>query len=314
MFGRCENLKTLDLSSFDTSNVIYMDSMFEECERLEELNLSNFNTFNVMSKRRMFYNCKNLGILDISSFTTSNNTNMSNIKENNDKAEKTVMNEQDNSQADTLYKDYSREEDKIVCAYKNGQSMNRIAKEFNTYATSIKRILEKNNVKLRHDSKEKGELYVKDGEKLIEWAKAQGRLVTKMELAKVIGTKRLSPSYFLKYPELGQYVEIDMQNELNEYYKKLYEWLKENNIPYKPNDRTKLKVSVDALLLGKYSNIAIQISEKPQYVSKKKHEENMQLKLFRAKEANVKILFVTKEDFESFDKLNKLLDDIKNNK
>lgn len=210
-----------------------------------------------------------------------------------------------------LYKEYSSEEEKIVNAYKNGQSMNSIAKEFSTYATTIRRILERHNVKLRHDFVKKGELYVKDGDKLIEWAKAQGRLVTKTELAKVIGKKRLSPSYFLKYPELGQYVEIDMQNELSEYYKKLYEWLKENNIPYKPNDRTKLKVSVDALLLGKYSNIAIQISEKPQSVSKKKHEESMQLKLLRAKEANIKILFLTKEDFENLNNFKKILDDIK---
>ena len=122
-----------------------------------------------------------------------------------------------------LYKEYSSEEEKIVNAYKNGQSMNSIAKEFSTYATTIRRILERHNVKLRHDFVKKGELYVKDGDKLIEWAKAQGRLVTKTELAKVIGKKRLSPSYFLKYPELGQYVEIDMQNELSEYYKKLYE-------------------------------------------------------------------------------------------
>ena len=208
----------------------------------------------------------------------------------------------------------SSEEDKIVDAYKNGQSMNSIAKEFNTYATTIKRILEKHNIQLRHDTREKGELYVKGGEKLIEWAKAQGRLVTKAELAKVVGTKRLSPSYFFKYPELGQYVETETQHELNEYYKKLYEWLKQNNIPYKPKDRTKLNVTVDALLLGKYSNIAIQISEKPQFVSKKKHQETMQLRLLRAKEANVKILFLTKENFENLDNLNKLLGDLKNNK
>ena len=210
-----------------------------------------------------------------------------------------------------IYKEYSSEEDKIVSAYKNGQSMNSIAKEFNTYPTSIRRILEKHNVKLRHDSLKKGELYVKDGDKLIEWAKSQGRLVTKSELAKVIGKKRLSPSYFLKYPELGQYVKVDMQNELDKYYEKLYEWLKENNIPYKPKDRTKLKVSVDALLLGKYSNIVIQISEKPKFVSKKKYEETMQLRLLRAKETNTQILFLTKEDFENLNNLNKLLDDLK---
>lgn len=210
-----------------------------------------------------------------------------------------------------INKGQDNKETKIVDAYNNGQSMNAIAKEFHTYPTSVRRILKRYNVELRHDTREKGKLYVEDGEKLIEWAKAQGRLVTKAELAKVAGTKRLSPSYFLKYPELGQYVEIDIQNDLKEYYQKLYEWLKENDIPYKPNDRTKLKISVDALLLGKYSNIAIQISEKPRYVSKKRHKEAMQLKSLRAKEAGITIIFLNKENFESLDNVKTLLDDLK---
>lgn len=74
----------------------------------------------------------------------------------------------------------------IISAYEKGQSINSIAKTFETYPTSIKRILEKNKIELRHDSRKKGEVYVEDGEKLLEWAKAQGRLVTKSELAKVI--------------------------------------------------------------------------------------------------------------------------------
>lgn len=201
-------------------------------------------------------------------------------------------------------------EQEIIEKYNIGQSMNEIAKEYKTYATTIKRILEKNGIKLRHDSASKGTLLVNDGEKLIEWAKAQNRLVTKEELAKIAGTKRLSPSYFIKYPELGQYVKVETQGELSEYYNKLYDWLKENDIPYKPNDRTRMKVSVDALLLKEYSNIAIQISIKPINISKKKYDENMQLKSLRAKEKGLEIIFLNKEDFENLDNLKLILDEL----
>ena len=208
-------------------------------------------------------------------------------------------------------KEQYNKETRIVEAYNNGESMNAIANDFNTYPTTIKRILEKHDVKLRHDAKRRSKLYVKNGEQLIEWAKAQDRLVTKAELAKVAGTKRLSPSYFFKYPELGQYVENDIQDDLKEYYQKLYKWLKENDIPYKPMDRTKLKISVDALLLGEYSNFAIQIAEKPRHVDKKKYEKIMKTKFLRAKEAGITIIFLNKENFENLDNVKILLDDLK---
>ena len=200
----------------------------------------------------------------------------------------------------------------IISAYKKGQSINSIAKTFKTYPTSIKRILEKNEIELRHDSRKKGEVYVEDGEKLLEWAKAQDRLVTKSELAKVIKKSRLSPSYFIKYPELGQYVETRTQKSLKIYMNELYDWLKKNNIPYKPNDRSTLGgLSVDALLLGEYSNLAIQISEKPTYVSKKQHEINIKQKLERAEKVGIRIVFLNKDHFENLDDVKLLLDSLK---
>lgn len=200
----------------------------------------------------------------------------------------------------------------IIEAYEKGQSINSIARAFGTYPTSVRRILERNNVKLRHDSRKKGELYVQDGEKLLEWAKAQGRLVTKTELAAIIGKSKLSPSYFIKYPELGQYVETRTQKSLEIYINQLYNWLKENNIPYKPNDRTVLEgLSLDALLLGEYSNLALQISERATYVSKKKHEENIKQKLERAEKAGIRIIFLSKEHFENLDEVKLLLDSLK---
>ena len=199
----------------------------------------------------------------------------------------------------------------IIEAYKNGQSINSIAKAFGTYPTSVRRILERNKIELRHDSRKKGELYVEDGEKLLEWAKAQGRLVSKAELATVIGRSKLSPSYFIKYPELGQYVETRTQKSLKSYIDKLYDWLKENNIPYKPNDRTTLGVSVDALLLGEYSNLAIQIIEKATSVSKKKHEKSMNQKIEKAEEAGIKLICLNKDHFENLDDVKLLLDSLK---
>ncbi len=200
----------------------------------------------------------------------------------------------------------------IIKAYNEGESMNSIARAFGTYTTTIKRILEKHNVELRHDTRVEGELYVKDGDKLIEWAKAQGRPVTKAELAKVIGRKKLSPSYFIKYPELGQYVQTRTQKSLESYINKLYSWLRENNISYKPNDRTVLGgLSIDALLLGEYSNLALQISEKATYVSKKKHEENIKQKMERAEKAGIRIIFLNKDHFENLDDVKLLLDSLK---
>lgn len=199
----------------------------------------------------------------------------------------------------------------IIEAYTNGQSMNAIANTFGTYPTTVKRVLEKNGVELRHDIIKKGEVMVQDGEKLIEWAKAQGRLVTKAELANVLGKKRLSPSYFIKYPELGKYIISREQKDLKEYANKLYQWLNENNIQYKPNDRTKLQVSVSALLLGQYDGIAIQIQERPKYVSIKKHEERIKLTMRRAKESKLIIVFLNKEHFEDLDSIKGLLDSLK---
>lgn len=201
----------------------------------------------------------------------------------------------------------------IIKAYNNGQSMNSIARAFGTYPTTVKRILEKNNVVLRHDVVKKGDFMVQNGEKLIEWAKAQDRLVTKAELAKIIGRTRLSPSYFIKYPELGQYIETYNQKDLKPLNEKLYDWLKENNISYKPKDRTKLKMSVDALLLGEYKGLAIQISEKPIYVSNKKHLQKMNEILNRGLKAGITVVFLNKEHFDNLEDVKIVLDDLKTN-
>ena len=74
-FGSCSNLKEVDLSKFDTSNVIDMGDMFFECSSLTTLDLSNFKTENVQYLDRMFEGCSSLTSLDVSGFKTKNVTN-----------------------------------------------------------------------------------------------------------------------------------------------------------------------------------------------------------------------------------------------
>ena len=53
-----------------------MDSMFRDCINLETLNLSSFDTSSVVWMSSMFSACKNLKVLDLSSFDTSSTENM----------------------------------------------------------------------------------------------------------------------------------------------------------------------------------------------------------------------------------------------
>ena len=89
MFYNCRALKTLDLSSFDTSNVTTMNQtiivaegegnvwagengsgMFENCYALESIDLSSFDTSKVDDFDFMFKNCRSLQELDLSNFVS----------------------------------------------------------------------------------------------------------------------------------------------------------------------------------------------------------------------------------------------------
>ena len=76
MFQNCTNLKSIDVSDFDTSNVTKMNSMFELCRELTTLDMSNFDTSNVTDMNNMFECCASLTELDVSNFDTSKVTNM----------------------------------------------------------------------------------------------------------------------------------------------------------------------------------------------------------------------------------------------
>ena len=77
MFYNCESLTQLDLSNFNTSNVVNMSEMFSDCLNLMQLDLSNFDTSQVTSMCNMFCSCEAVTQLDFSSFNTSKVTDMS---------------------------------------------------------------------------------------------------------------------------------------------------------------------------------------------------------------------------------------------
>ena len=71
MFFRCCNITSIDLSNFDTSEVVNTTSMLFSCEKLTSIDLSSFDTSNVIGMAAMFYDCSNLttikGIIDMKS-------------------------------------------------------------------------------------------------------------------------------------------------------------------------------------------------------------------------------------------------------
>ena len=71
MFYGCSELRSLDLSGLDTSEVESMDFMFYGCSSLATLDLSSFDTSSATSMRSMFEGCSSLATLDLSNFDTS---------------------------------------------------------------------------------------------------------------------------------------------------------------------------------------------------------------------------------------------------
>ena len=72
MFNDCTNITSLTLpEKINTSNVTNMGGMFFACSSLKQLDLSKFDTSNVLSMQMMFKGCQALNYLNISSFDTS---------------------------------------------------------------------------------------------------------------------------------------------------------------------------------------------------------------------------------------------------
>ena len=77
MFGFCNNIILIDLSSFNSKNVTNMNKMFYSCTNLNFIDFSSFNTQNVTNMKQMFYDCNNLIDVNLSSFDTRNVKHMS---------------------------------------------------------------------------------------------------------------------------------------------------------------------------------------------------------------------------------------------
>ena len=69
--------KHLDLSSFNTSNVVRMYQMFIYADDIITLNISGWDTSNATTMGYMFAGCYNLKSIDVSSFNTSEVKDMS---------------------------------------------------------------------------------------------------------------------------------------------------------------------------------------------------------------------------------------------
>ena len=76
MFNDCKVLTNIDVSKFNTSNVVDMKRMFAGCAALKSLDLFSFDTSNVKSMFWMFRNCRQLTEIRLSSFDTTNVVNM----------------------------------------------------------------------------------------------------------------------------------------------------------------------------------------------------------------------------------------------
>ena len=73
MFLHCLHITSLDLSSFDSSEVKDMSQMFCKCFNLKEINLKNLDTKKVTNMTQMFQKCKSLEKINFpSSFNTQN--------------------------------------------------------------------------------------------------------------------------------------------------------------------------------------------------------------------------------------------------
>ena len=71
MFKRCSQISEIDLTDFDSSQVLNIDYMFDGCNSLTSVKFGNFNTSRLDIMEYVFQNCNSLETIDLSSFDTS---------------------------------------------------------------------------------------------------------------------------------------------------------------------------------------------------------------------------------------------------
>ena len=76
LFYSLDNLQSVDLSLFNSENIINMSPMFYKCDNLKSIDLSSFNASNVTNISKMFCNCNKLKHINLSKFRAPKITNM----------------------------------------------------------------------------------------------------------------------------------------------------------------------------------------------------------------------------------------------
>ena len=69
IFGRLNKVEVVDISGWDTSNVITMEDMFSQCTKLKKIiGIENLDVSKLEDANCMFYFCKNLVELDLTNW------------------------------------------------------------------------------------------------------------------------------------------------------------------------------------------------------------------------------------------------------
>ena len=74
------NMEVVDISGWNTSNVITMENMFSFCDKLKNIiGIENLDVSKLQRANAMFYGCKNLVELDLTNWNPISLENMSNM-------------------------------------------------------------------------------------------------------------------------------------------------------------------------------------------------------------------------------------------
>ena len=78
VFARLNKVEVVDISGWDTSNVITMDCMFVQCKKLKKIiGIENLDVSKLEDANSMFYYCENLAELDLTNWNPISLENMS---------------------------------------------------------------------------------------------------------------------------------------------------------------------------------------------------------------------------------------------
>ena len=69
MFDSCLSLESIDVSKWDVRHVKNMSGMFYRCESLESIDVSNWDVSNVKDMHSMFEGCESLESIDVSNWS-----------------------------------------------------------------------------------------------------------------------------------------------------------------------------------------------------------------------------------------------------